>query len=466
MIVPFVGPCYKGSHPYWDGQDTVNLFLDVDAAGGESRTVLRCTPGLTHWTTLASSGPVRGMIAGADGYLYAVCSSAVFKITASGVATSLGTVEVPDGPVSMATNGLEILIADGLYGYLLTLETGAFARIVDDNFPGAASVAFVDGYFAVLKPDSEQWFLSGLYDGATWDGLTWATAQGRPDKLKALAVSHREVWLFGEDSLEVWYDTGASPPTFPFDRISGAFLEVGCSAAASVAEMDNTVFWLTDKGQVARASGYVPQFVSTRQMEDLISGYARRDDAEAFTYGQGGHTYYVLTFPNAGVTWVYDAATDSWHRRQSFGLGRWRVSTVAPFAGKLIAGDSASGKLYELSHSALTEDGTTIERVRDTAPIVSDGKRLLMSSLTLDVQPGTATAIGQDPQAMLQWSDDGGRTWSNEYWASLGRVGEYEHRVIWRRLGSFRRRMFRLKITDPIDVLILGATAEISKGAS
>lgn len=467
VAIPFVGPCYKGRSSYWDGQDLVNLMVETDDMGGKSKAALVGTPGLSLLVTLdAGGGEMRGIIKCADNYLYAVCASTLYRVSTAGEVVAVGALDVPTGPVSMATNGLELLIADGTFGYLLTLETGAFAKIVDDNFPGAASVAFVDGYFAVLKPDSEQWFLSGLYDGTTWDGLTWATAQGKPDKLVSLTVSHREVWLFGEESTEVWYDTGAAPPAFPFDRISGAFIELGCAARSSVVAMDNTVIWLTDQGQVVRAAGYAPQIISTRPMEYLLSQYARWDDAFAFTYTQGGHTYFVLTFPTADVTWVFDAATGGWHRRKSWGMGRWRAQCYARFNGMHLVG--AGGKLYRLDESAYTEDGETIERIRVTPPIAVDGKRLFMSSLQVDFEPGvgTMTGQGQDPQAMLDWSDDGGRTWSNVYTASIGKIGEYRARVIWRRLGSFRTRTLRVRVTDPVKVVITGAWAEITKGAS
>lgn len=470
MKIPFVGPCYKGRSAYWDGQDTVNLYLEADEAGGKSSLALLGTPGLVPWITLSSAGgEVRGAMACADGYLYAVCGAVLSRVSTAGEIITLGSLETSSGPVSMAQNGSQLLIGDGPYGYLVTFATGTFGRIIDANFPSAAAVAFVDGYFAVLKQDSEQWFLSGLYDGTVWDGLTYASAQGAPDKLMALVVSHREVWLLGEQSTEVWYDTAAAPPSFPFERISGAFIEAGCAARNSALPMDNTVVWLTDKGQVVRASGYAPQIISTRQMESLIEGYPRRDDAFAFTYTQAGHTFYALTFPTADVTWVYDAATGAWHRRKSWGMGRWRASCYVRFNGMHLVGDMSTGKLHRLDLDANTEDGEILEAMRVTPPMSSPGgERLFMASLQVDFEPGvgTATGQGQDPQAMLDWSDDGGRTWSNVYTAPMGKMGEYRTRTIWRRLGSFRNRSFRLRITDPVKRVIVGASATITKGAN
>lgn len=469
MNVPFVGPAYKGRSPYWDGQDCVNLYLEQDETGGKSPVALLGTPGMVALSDVGQAGQeVRGLAHGEEGELFAVCGSKLSKFDTSGVQTVLGTLDSDTRPVSMAYSGVELLVADGVNGYLYQVSNASFAKISSANFPGAARVDYLDGYFVVAKPDSDYFFLSGLYDGSTWDGLTYAAAQGSPDNIVSLAVSHREVWLLGTRTTEVWYNSGAAAPEFPLDRISGVFLDVGCSARDSVAVMDNTVFWLSDRLQVVRANGYVPQIISTRPLEYLIGQYSRVDDAQAMAWTQSGHAFYALTFPSADVTWVYDAATGAWHRRKSFGMGRWRANCHAYFAGKHLVGDCSTGKIYELSETVFTEDGMPIERVRDTAPISNQGKRMFMSMLQVDFEPGVGTASGQgrDPQAMLQWSDDGGRTWSNEHWRPIGKMGQYQARVIWRRLGSFRNRMFRLKVVDPVKVVVLAAFAEVSAGRS
>ena len=485
MIFPgFVGPAYAGRSSYWDGQDCVNLFPVEDSAGGKSTAALVGTPGLVAWTSLTPGEPVRGMCPGGDGNLYAVCGTCLFQITPQGQPTILGTLETETGAVSMTQNGQQMLVADGANGYLVTFSSGssgtpgAFSRIVNANFPGASQVDFLDSYFVVTKPGSNQFYLSGLNDGTTWDGISWATKEGKPDQIVSLAVNHRQVWLFGQISTEIWYNTGAAYPAFPLSPISGVFLETGCAARMSSVVMDNTVVWLTDKLQVVRAVGFAPQIISTRPMEYLISQYARVDDAQAMTYVQGGHTFYVLTFPSADVTWVYDAASQQWHRRKSAGLGRWQANCHASFAGMHLVGGASSGKIYQLSETAYTEDGAMIERIRVSPPMSLENAYLFMSGLMIDFEPGVGLAAGEgqtsgpgqvqggDPQAMLQWSDDGGRTWSFEYWTTLGGVGAYANRARWTRLGAFRNRQFRLKITDPVKVVITGASCQVTPGSS
>jgi hypothetical protein len=247
-----------------------------------------------------------------------------------------------------------------------------------------------------------------------------------------------------------------------FARIQGAFLEVGCAAANSVAKMDNTVFWLgaDDRGQgiVYRATGYTPQRTSTHAIEWAIAQFIRVDDAIGYTYQQEGHQYYVLTFPTGNATWVYDAATDLWHERayrtDDGALNRHRSNCQAAFAGLTLVGDWETGNVYSMALDTFSDAGAVIPRIR-AAPYVTNADNAYMTfdALQVDMETGvTGTAV-------LQWSDDDGKTWSNEMQASLGEIGETV-RVKWRRLGKSRARVFRVTITDSVRVAIVGASVQ------
>ncbi len=461
MKIPVVGPAYSSRIPGWSGQELVNLFVEGGGPGAKSPAALLGTPGMTEFATLlAGGGEVRGLWAASTGDLYAVCANKLCKVTPTGVTTVLGTLETSTGPVSMGDNGVQVFLSDNPNGYVYTLASGAFSRITTATWPGAAMVDYLDGYMIGITPSSGQFWVTALYDASSIDALDFASAESNPDRLVALQVDHREVWLFGEKTVEVWYNSGDS--TFPLSRVSGAFVETGCAARMSVAKADNTQFWLATNGAVVRAEGYIPRIISTRAIEAAITGYSRIDDARAFAYAMEGHTFYVLTFPSAGVTWVYDAATDMWHERASWGLGRWRANCYARLGNKHFVGDVSTGKIYRLDPEALTEAGMPIERVRVTAPVGDEDKRLIHSRFTLDVETG----VTDGAQIMLSWSDDGGRTWSNEQTASLGALGEYRARAEWRRLGQSRSRMYKIRCTDPVRLAILGAYGDISKGAA
>lgn len=465
MILPFVGPAYKSRSMPWSAQECVNLFLEAGATGSKTSAALLGTPGMVDFATLKESGgEVRGLWPASTGDLYAVCDNQFSRVSPAGLVTNLGTLDTSTGPVSMGDNGVQVFMADNPNGYVYSIASNAFAKVTDVDWPGAAMVGYLDGYAIGITPNSGQFWVTDLYAAGAMSSLDFASAEANPDRLVAVQVDHREVWLFGDKTIEVWYNSGDS--SFPLSRVGGAFLEIGCAAAFSVARADNTQFWLATNGAVVRADGYTPKIVSTRAIEAAIAGYSRVDDARAFAYSQEGHTFYALTFPTADVTWVYDAASDAWHQRKSWGMGRWRANCHARLGNRQIVGDVTSGRLYMLDPMACTESGQTIERVRVTAPIAAEDKRLIHSRVCIDFETGVGTGSGQglDPQALLSWSDDGGRTWSNEYPASMGRQGEYRTRAEWRRLGQSRARAYRLRITDPVRVAILGAYGDISQG--
>jgi hypothetical protein len=463
MRVPFLGGSGTQRSVTVDATRTVNLFPAL-TPDGKAPMVLYGTPGLTRFAeTVAAAG--RGLYVAA-GRLFAVVGSTLYEITGAGVATARGTLATSSGPVSMADNGTALVVVDGTYGYQFTLATNAFAQIADPDWPAATHVAFHDGYFVLNTSGTGQFVITDLY-GTGVDPLDFATAEGAPDDTVSLLVDHRELWLFGEETTEVWFNSGAAD--FPFARLDGAFIEQGCAAPFSPAKMDNAVYWLSKDrvghGHVMRAQGYQPQIVSTRAVEHAIQGYGTISDARAYTYQQEGHSFYVLTFPTADRTWVYDAATQLWHERSYWSSGehRHRGECYAFAFGKHLVLDHSNGRTYELDLDAYTDDGATLRALRRTQHQSAEGRRLFWSSLQVDMEPGVGLPSGQgsDPQAMLRWSDDGGRTWSSEHWRSMGRLGQYRTRAIWRRLGQSRDRVYELAITDPVKRVIVDAWADV-----
>jgi hypothetical protein len=307
------------------------------------------------------------------------------------------------------------------------------------------------------------------------DPLDFASAEGSPDGLVAIIVNNREAWLFGTNSIEVWYDAGT--PDFPLARIQGASNEIGCAAAFSVAKLDNSIFWLGQdargRGIVYRNNGYTGVRASNHAIEWQIQQYGDISNAIAYTYQQDGHSFYVLTFPTVQKTWVYDVATQSWHERAGWSNGnfiRYRPNCQTAFNNEVILGDYESGNLYAYDLDVYADNGQIQKWLRSWRPIPSGQnnlKRTAQHSLQLDCETGVGINLGQgdDPEVMLRWSDDGGHTWSNEHWASMGRIGQYGRRVFWRRLGmtlKLRDRVYEVSGTDPVKIAIVGAELLLS----
>ena len=371
----------------------------------------------------------------------------------------------------------------------------------DGAFSGATSVDIIDNYFVYNKPDTQQWGASNPLSPIS-QGLSFSSKDGAPDNLVALIVDHREVYLLGEASSEVWTDVGTYP--FAFQRIPGTSTQHGIAAKSSVYRLGNSFAYLSrnNRGQamIMQMNGYTPTRISNHAVEQtLVNQYV--DDALAWTYQQEGHECYVITFPTLDLTWVYDATTTMWHKWLSVDsmnvFHRHRGNCCAVFNGQVLIGDYENGIIYLLDPNNYTDNGSEIRRVRRAPHIVTDLQRQYLQELQIQFQPGVGLTgysrsqysptngvagvgiaglaiagsseiltVGADPQAMLRWSDDGGSTWSNEHWASIGQIGKFKNRAIWRRLGWARDRVFEVVVTDPIKAVIISANLKAEEGES
>ena len=472
MKTPILGATYVARSVNAADARMVNLFPEVVPEAGKEPAFLMRAPGLRKLTEVGT-GPIRGLWA-LGSFMYVVSGTTLYKVSTTYTATSLGTI-AGTGPVSISDNGTQIFVAANGPSYIYNSVTNVFAPITDPDFPGAVTVGYLDGYFVFNEPNSQKFWVTQLLDGLSVDPLDFASAEGAPDGLVGLIIDHREVWLFGTNSVEVWYDAGLLD--FPLQRIQGAFNEIGCAAAYSIAKMDNGLFWLgkdaRGQGVVYRANGYTGQRISTHAVEWQIQQYGNLSDAIGYTYQQDGHSFYVLIFPSANTTWVYDVATQAWHERAGWVNGeftRHRSNCQVFFNSEVVVGDYEDGRIYAFDLDYYQDDDQ-IQRWYRTWRALPTGannlKRTAHHSLQIDLESGTGLNLGQgsDPQVMLRWSDDGGHTWSNEHWAGIGKIGEYYKRVFFRRLGmtlKLRDRVYELSMTDPVKTAIMGAELLLS----
>jgi len=471
MEIPFVGGAYTGKSVNQNTQECINLFPVVDNRGGKNQIYLYGTPGISQFSTIVTEDEDtvnRGSWV-LGNRLYTIVKNTVYSVNTFGDKTSIGTISTSSGNVFFADNGAEIIIVDGTSnGYIIS--GGVLTAITDSDFPIATSVTFQDGYF-IITSDSGKFYISGLYDGFTWDSLDFASAESSPDAAVLVIANADDLWILGTGSAEVYYNSGNVD--FPYTRISGAILEIGTASAASVINIDGIIYWLSNKGRVVRSRGYQFDTVSTIQIDYQISTYSTIDDAKAFTYELQGHIFYVLIFPAEEKTWVYDVTTDFWHEWQSYSSvdieipwGRHRANSCVKFNGDYIVGDYINGLLYKLDEDVYTDNLNYIRRRRTSQVVNKERYNIIWHRLEIDFETGVGLdggVQGEDPQVMLEWSKDGGHTWSNEYWKSFGKIGKYSTKVVWKRLGMSRNRVLRVTISDPVKVVMLGAYAELEE---
>lgn len=446
-----------------NAQDRLNLYVEINDDPEKHVLTLYPTPGKTSFVNF---GEYPSRVAHELGnFMYVVNREKVWRVQNDGTTLQIGTVDTTSGRMDAADNGAQIMFVDGPNGYIYTIATNTFAKITDADFPGGSSVTFFNGRFIVTEPNTGRFYWSAIYDGMSWDALDFATAESDPDNLVRVFADSGQLSIFGEKTTEFWGDSGAADS--PYTKISGGAVEWGLAARWSLAKfMDSLIFLRKNRlgqAQVCVMSGGSAAPVSNTQLETAITSYGDVSNATGFAYMMNGHPFYQITFPTVGKTWLFDGQSKSWSRLESAG-NRDRAELGVKLLGGVFCTDYENGKLYRIELEQLTDDGRPIAR-EFTSRHQSAGDYTYLPELWLEMEAGVGVQIGQgtDPKVMLQISRDGGKTWGNELWRSIGKVGQYKARAVWNRLGRARDWIFRFRVSDPVKVVFVAAWARMAK---
>lgn len=472
MRVPLLSGAYQARSLIASAQRCVNLYPEANPDAQAPVPVTHYpTPGLSLLAQCSRIAKVRQVYRASNGDLYTCVGPEIFYVNSDWFMTSVGTIDDGQNPVSMADNGLDLVIVDGTAnGYVIDMATRAFSQISDPNFYGATKVVYIDTFFAFNRPGTNQWYLSDSM-ALTFDPLYVAAKSGSADNIQSIVALRRELWLIGELTTEVWANTGA--PDFPFEELKGTFIEHGCCAKYSVAAQDASVFWLSQDregaGIVVRASNYQANRVSTHAIEAEIQTYSRIDDAIGFCYQLQGHSFYDIVFPSADVTWSYELKTGQWHQKaftdQNGVLRRHRANCAAFAYGANVMGDWQNGRLYKFDPDSYTDAGTQIVRIRTFPHMMDNDDRVSYQSFSADIQVGDY--LGSDtPMISLRWSDDRGKSFGNAIMQSMGKTGDYRTNPQWSRLGMARDRIFEISWNAAMNTSLNGAFIETRKSAT
>lgn len=465
MKVGLVGPSYVQRSLPFDAQRSVNLFPIMDPQGKEV-AALYGTPGKSLFGTVGI-GPIRGEFASVNSRAFVVSAFGLYEVFGNGTSSLLGSLDTSSGIVTIAENGTQLAVCDGTYLYILTYATNAFTKVTDPDFPSSVGmVTYIDGYFVVNQNNTGRFYISALNDGLAWDALDFATAESSPDNLIAVINAVGQLWLFGTVTAEIWSTTGDS--AFPFRRIAGAKLETGILSPFTAIEVDQSVIWVGrdvyGQGIVYKAQGFSPIRISTTPIERRIQEATDLANLNAFTYQEEGNVFYVITGGGLETSLVYDLVTQQWHERaylNSEGDFEQDLAANHMFAFSThLVGDRRNGKIYEQSLDFYSDGGDALCRERTYTHLSDENKRIRYNALKIGFETGVGTQSGQgeDPRCMFRLSKDGAKTWSDYYTESIGRVGEYETDVEFRRLGVAEFSMtFQIRVTDPVKVAITGS---------
>ena len=431
----FLGGTYRSRIHSLRRARTVNLIPTLDegrpepikAVGGFVRS-----PGLAAFAS-GLDGAVRGMHVVA-GRLFAVAGKKLYEISNKGVATERGDLMADARRAWFADNSnSQLFIQNGSHGYVLALSDNTLTLVTLDTFHDVyAGCVFRDGYIVRAVPGSNQWQFSNLNAAHEWEGIN---ARSRTtDTLQGIGITGTNIWLFGTEFTEARYNNPASSSVW--DPIPHGLMAVGLVAPESLASLGQVPYWLgrSDGGLIACRASSDSSFerISTNALEAEWESYAKVDDAWGYAYTAKGGSFYILSFPTAKATFVYDARTGLWHEEgQLYSGGKYEHVEGRCHAyahGKHLVGSRRTGAIYEIAPDSDTFTGSDPVRWMRLVPAsLSAGRRVYHDRLAVECDNPKAHPID------LRYSNDDGQTWTPQ------RAGTLDEHRVWRRLGQARR---------------------------
>lgn len=495
MRFGFVGPAYASQSPLADAEALINWYPEqMESPNSRTQWALYPTPGLAVYVTNSNAAVfpnVRGLYT-INNRTFAVSGTHLVEITSGpgaidygGSSTAHNNIVDDGNPATMVAGGTvggtypsQLLIASGGNLTAFSLATNSFVAITGAPI-NVLMVEFLNGFFIALT-SGNTWQVSNAEDCTNWSGLAISQVQVFSDVLLSVVATNLVLWVFGAKKAVGYYLSGA--PIFPFDVQSGAFAEVGISAQYSACRVatkaGTTIAWLggDERGNnvVYVMNGFTPQRVSDHALEYFLSRNTT-SDAIGMSMQDQGHNFYVLRFPTANTTWVLDIDLGFWHQRMSFvngaqGAHRARCHTYN--FGQHLIGDAYSGAVLSMDIKYLNETvapgvSSPIIRTRIGPTVIEEGGQLPVpiNDFQIDVEPGLGPAPPlldgnnrpRDPEMMVSYSEDFGKTWGPERMLPCGQIGKTNLTVIDRRLGMWRSWTPKVTVSDPIPWRIVDA---------
>lgn len=448
----------------------INAYAEQQGNDAKAPLAVLACPGMISCCTVTDT-PGRGLIYLDDlDCAYSVHSSGVFKVTKTSdspftlSATRIGTIPGTDQAQLSRNQASSVQISAHCDAGAYYIEGDLVKKVAASSFTTVpTSIEHISGYTLYGEEDGRVNF-SAINNCNSISALDFFTAEQYADKLVRLKSEGPDLFVFSRKSIEPWRVT--SDVDLPFQLIGGAVSSKGLVAPEAVVSADNTLMFPGEDNVAYRLNGYSPQRISTHAIERYFEGDADRENIRGLSYTFEGHTFACWTGDTYTVS--FDAATQSWHNRESYqNNGKWRFRNAIRAWGKTIGQDALSGKLFYLDKDTYDEDGSTMIWGMDTPFLhTASGTGGIVDSLHIDLATGVgalnSTSQGYSPKLMLSWSVDGGATFKGNREISLGARGDYL-RVRTRRLGRFGDKgiMFRLRISDPVIRGIVAISANV-----
>ena len=478
--IPVIGGSYKYKAREVSSQTCENLYTEnVEDAQGKQRQILISTHGTEVFSQFAASGACRGLYRTTTGptgaeTLVGVFGKEVYRLVVGESPVKIGEVNTAGATVSIADNGVQCVIADGtaLHSFGVKEPTASVAQtwqLVNLTFPVVGEpplvirprfVVCIGHRFVIDRNGSGEFYYSGLLS-TDFSAADYYTAESSADEITALTASEGALFVFGSQSCELWQLNAGESEYDVFSFVGGSSSAYGCKQYTSVATSNGSVFFvgsseLGREGVFVWTKSGLPQRISTNAIEERLKG---KSVYAGFCWYEQGHNFYAVSL--ADTTLVYDFSTQLWHeRRERLADGtdtKWECAFSAVFLDKVLFG-SEDGAVLSLG-GWRTYKGTQLVRKRTTSTIWDNNFCMSLRQLLLDCEVGSTPELvgqGRNPQAMLKVSTDGGFTFYDCGWASLGRQGQFWRIAQWWNLGQGDSFIFEFSFSDPAPIHLFG----------
>lgn len=472
--IPLFGLGLQGKSPNVTTNKLINAYYEFQKEPDRTKVAIYGTPGLTLFAENGDT-PWRGLHAFEENNLmYGVHRGTFYDINNAGVITARGTIGTTSGRVDIADDGTIITVVDGseIYTYDTSTPATPIAAVADADRPTSPNTCVFEGARILTDEDGTGQFKGGgNYDPTAWDGLDFATAESNPDNIVRVINYRGIVTLFGEYTTEFWQNIGGAG--FPYQKIQSADVEYGLAARWSVGRLAGSYAFLAKsregEAMLMALDGYNnPTRLSNFEWEHIINNYSNVADATGFGYMLGGHPMYQINFPSEGKSWLYDASTRYISELRYGADARHRAELGVEFLNQFIVADYENGNLYKIDDSVYTDNGDEIHTILTGRHVADRKNKMRWTRLELGLEAGVGTATGQgsSPVAGLRVSKDGGHSFGTQRFATMGKVGEYRARCIFRNLGSGRDMVPEITVTDPVKRVFTDATLTLGGGLS
>jgi hypothetical protein len=476
---------------------TINWYPEVFTDSGDDvkskRVLVPCEGAESFYVNIAEDPTkyCRGLHLSSSGSapdfsprLYGVWGNGLFRFDVNlSNPQRVGDIADNGEPVSFANSNFEVVVADGesLWATRMDAPTGsASIRAVEMpylpldavNRVKPTHVAFIGDRFYINNKQGNSFHFSKLLLGnvefyTDVGALEFYSSKVASDPIVALAVVNGSLWIWGTRSLEMWREQNNQDD--PLTYVGGSQTSIGCKAKYSVSVIGSYCFWLgsSDIGSdvVYIGDGNSSKPISGDIHEQIIKCQDRAN-AVGWSYADGSHIFYILTFRNSNRTFCFDVETGLWHERLKRDIlsGQWlayQYQYACRVGDYLYCGTAVTDTLCRLTKDRFLEfDGSQIVRQKITPTYYDDLYAIMIRDFVVDCNTGYTHLLqgqGSDPMILLEVSFDGGSSFGNVKPKSLGRQGEYKRQVKWNALGTGREVVFRLTLSDPISLTIYQA---------